>query len=253
MSTILSALYRHPVKGLSPEPLDHCILEPDAGVPGDRRFALLAGSAPFDALHPTWQPKTAFLTLNSHPRLGELTTRWIAVANTLTIERKGKQVARGDLTSAIGKALIEEFFAAFLKDDGLRPHIAQAQGFGFTDTRQQLVSILTRASLGDLARVAGGPLDERRFRANIILDGPDAWAEDHWAPGQRLTLGAAVLEVVGPIPRCNAPNVNPVTGQVDANVGRLLKGGLGRTGFGIYARVVTGGTVTVGNQAVVPA
>lgn len=252
MSTTIAALYRYPVKGLSPEPLAHCVLAPDAGMPGDRRFALMAGSAPFDALHPTWQPKTAFVTLNTHPRLGELTTRWIVAANTLTVERKGKQVARGDLTTAIGKALLEEFFAAFLKEDGHGPRIVEAQGFGFTDTRQQLVSIVTRGSLGDLARVAGGALDERRFRANVVLDGPPAWAEDAWA-GKHIRLGAATLEVVGPIPRCNAPNVNPDSGQVDIVLARMLKGGLGRTSFGIYARVVDGGQMAVGDQAVVEA
>lgn len=251
MSTIITALYRHPVKGLSPEPLDHCVLETGAGLPGDRRFALLAGSTPVDPLHPAWQPKTAFLTLNSHPRLGELTTRWIAVANTLTVERKGKQVARGDLTTAIGKALLEEFFAAFLKDDGPSPHIIEAQGFGFTDTREQLVSLITKASLADLARVAGGPLDERRFRANVVIDGPGAWAEEGWTD-KRLTLGEAVLEVVGPRPVCNAPNINPDTGQADASVARLLKGGLGRGSFGVYARVVRGGRVAVGDTVAVP-
>lgn len=252
MNTTITALYRHPVKGLTPEPLDHCVLEADAGLPGDRRFALMSGSAPFDALYPVWQPKTAFVTLNSHPRLGELTTRWIPVANTLTIERKGKQVARGELTTAIGKALLEEFFAAFLKEDGHGPRIVEAQGFGFTDTRQQLVSVITRASLGDIGRVAGGPLDEQRFRANVVIDGTDPWAEDAWT-GKRLRLGGATLEVVGPIPRCNTPNVNPHTGQVDIALNRLLKGGLGRTTFGVYARVVEGGSLAVGDQAVIAA
>ncbi|MGC2857485.1 MOSC domain-containing protein [Novispirillum sp. DQ9] len=243
----IAALYRYPVKGLSPEPLDRCVLEPGAALPGDRRFALLAGSAPFDALRPTWQPRTAFVTLRSHPRVGDLTTRWISVANTLTVERNGKQVARGDLTTAIGRAMLEEFFGAYLKEDGPTPRIVEAQGFSFSDTREQVVSIITRASLAELERVGGKPVDERRLRANIVLDGTEAWAEDTWH-GRRLRLGAAVVEVITPPAPLHSSEATPDTGIADSTLARLLKGGLGRSGFGVHARVVAGGAVAVGDQ-----
>lgn len=246
MSMTVSALFRHPVKGLSPEPLDAIVLEPGRPVPGDRRFALLGGSAPFDTLKPEWLPKSAFLTLATRPRLGELTTRWIGVANTLTVERKGRQVARGDLTSAIGRAMLEEFFGAFLKEGGATPRIVEAQDFAFTDTRQPLIHIITAASLRDLERVAGQPMDPRRFRANVVIDGGTAWMEDGWI-GQTLTMGGTRLEVIEATTRCAAPNVNPDTGQTDLSLGRLLAGGLGRTSFGVYARVIEGGAVAVGD------
>ncbi|KJS34022.1 MAG: hypothetical protein VR70_18880 [Rhodospirillaceae bacterium BRH_c57] len=253
MSISVSALYCHPVKGLSPEPLDHTVLEPGAGVPGDRRFAILHGSAPFDALQPSWLPGTAFLTLSNHPRLAELTTRWIPVANTLTVERKGRQVARGNPTTALGRAMLEEFFSAFLKEKGLTLRVVDGQTVAFMDQPEPLVSIISQASLHDLERVAGRPLDVRRFRANVVVDGEAPWQEATWV-GQDITVGGARLQVVGEITRGGTPalNVNPDTGQIDIVLPRMLTGGLGRTTFGVSARVIDGGRVAVGDAVVVP-
>ncbi|MFA7430791.1 MAG: MOSC N-terminal beta barrel domain-containing protein [Rhodospirillaceae bacterium] len=250
MNITVAALYRYPVKGLSPEALDSVALEAGAGVPGDRRFAIMHGSRGFDALRPSWLPGSAFITLNTHPRLAELTTRWIAVANTLTVERKNRQVARGDLTSAVGRAVLEEFFAAFLKEKGLSPRIIDGNAIAFDDQREPLVSIISQASVHDVERVAGRPLDLRRFRANVVIDGLAPWQEAGWV-GQDIRIGDVRLQVVEEIARCgdNAPalNVNPDTGQADIALPRLLTGGLGRETFGIRARVVAGGVITVGS------
>ncbi len=251
MSISVAALYCYPVKGLSPEPLDSTTLEAGAGVPGDRRFAILHGSTPFDALQPSWVPGTAFLTLSNHPRLAELTTRWIAVANTLTVERKGRQVARGDPTTAIGRAMLEEFFSAFLKEKGLSLRVVDGQSIAFTDQPEPLVSIISQASLHDLERVAGRTLDVRRFRANVVIDGEVPWDEATWV-GQEITVGGARFQVVGEIARGGTPalNVNPDTGQIDIALPRMLTGGLGRNTFGVTARVIDGGRVAVGDAVV---
>lgn len=251
MNARVTALFRHPVKGLSPEPLPRLDLAPGQPVPGDRRFAIISGSTAGTAPPTGWVPKSACLTLATHPRLAELTTRWIDAATTLTIERKGRQVARGDLGTALGRGMIGDFVAAFLKERSPLPRVVEVPGVSFSDAPEPLVSIVSAASLRDLERVAGRALDVRRFRANVVVDGLDAWAETAW-PGKTLSLGPVRLEVVEATTRCTAPNANPDTGVDDVNILRLLQSAFGHVTFGVYARVIEGGAVETGSPVDAP-
>lgn len=112
------------------------------------------------------------------------------------------------------------------------------------------LSILTRASLDDLAARIGEPVDAARFRASIVLEtGEEAYAEEGWT-GRELTLGDAVVRVGAPIPRCAVIDLDPVTGE---RTGRLLRtlaahrpvNAAGEPCFGVYAEVVRPGTVSV--------
>ena len=48
----VASLHRFPVKGLAGESLDAIDLAPGAGVPDDRRFAILRGDTAFDPASP---------------------------------------------------------------------------------------------------------------------------------------------------------------------------------------------------------
>ena len=65
----LKAIYRHPVKGLSPEALDAVTLEAGAFFPNDRLYAVENGPSGFDPDAPAYRPKTAFLMLMRDARL----------------------------------------------------------------------------------------------------------------------------------------------------------------------------------------
>lgn len=251
MSIRITALYRYPVKSLSPEALDLATLSPGEGIPGDRRFAIARGNTPFDPTRPEWLPKHSFIVLAQHPRLAALTTRWDEVTNTLVVERDGRQVARGSLATPVGRAVLAEFFAAYLKGEaGGTPRIVEAPGHMFSDTKGQMVSLASEASLRDLERVAGRTLDIRRFRPNIVVDGSPPWEESTWI-GKEITIGEARLLVRAAISRCPATSADPDTGTVNVNVPRLLKSGFGHDTFGLYARVVAGGMVRVGDTLTV--
>jgi len=56
LSVKIAALYRYPVKGLSPEPLARATLAPLACIPHDRRFAL-ARELPFTTAYHTRFPE----------------------------------------------------------------------------------------------------------------------------------------------------------------------------------------------------
>ncbi len=48
----IKALYRYPVKGLTPEPLESVVLTPDQTLPFDRAYAIENGPGPFDPAAP---------------------------------------------------------------------------------------------------------------------------------------------------------------------------------------------------------
>src|SRR5262249_48641281 len=116
----------------------------------------------------------------------------------------------------------------------------------FSDAEEKLVSIINRASVVDLERVAKCTVDPRRFRGNVLLDALPAWAEAEWV-GRQVTIGGARLVVVSRLAGCAAINVDPATGVRDATLVRVLLRGFGHEECGVYARVIAGGRVAVGD------
>jgi uncharacterized protein YcbX len=242
----VSALYRYPVKGLSPEALQRASLAPGASVAFDRAYAIENGGGRFDANAPRHLPKIHFLMLMRDERLASLATKFEDTTETLSVLRDGKQVARGQLTTGIGRRLIEQFIAAYMKAE-LRgpPKIVCAAGHSFSDVAAKCLHIVNLASVRELERTLGRPVDPRRFRANLYVDGLEPWAECGWL-NQEIEIGPVRLAVFARTTRCEAINVDPATGARDMAIPAHLQRTWGHTDFGIYARVVQGGELAVG-------
>ena len=65
----IDAIYRYPVKGLSPQPLARTTLSPGATLPADRLYAIENGPSGFDPAQPKYFPKQRFLMLMRNERL----------------------------------------------------------------------------------------------------------------------------------------------------------------------------------------
>lgn len=248
----VTQIHRYPVKGLSPEALSSAALRPGQGLVGDRRFAIAHGSTAIDAATPEWLAKKNFLMLAKNPRLAALTTRWDDATTTLTIERDGRKVASANIGTPIGRTRLSDFLAAYLKDEvrGTPKVIDGGDSVVFSDHDEPVVALLNASSLADLERVAGRPLDMRRFRGNVTVSGPAAWAEFSWI-GQEISIGSTRLWVKEKIGRCTATSVDLDTGAVDINVPLTLKKGFGHSCFGVYARVIEGGEIRLGDPVVI--
>ena len=125
--------------------------------------------------------------------------------------------------------------------------VIRVPGQALTDQDQPLVSINSLSSLADLSARLGRDLSPHRFRGNIWVEG--------WAPfaeldliGRDIRIGAAILRVEAPIGRCRATGANPETGAQDADTMGALETGYGHTDFGVFARVVQGGAITLGDE-----
>jgi hypothetical protein len=246
-SAEIKSICRYPVKGLSPQQLESVELTAGQALPYDRAWAIENGGRVFDPENPQHLPKTNFLMLMRDERLATLRTEFDPETGILTVLRNGKQVARGNLNEPIGRALIEQFFAAFMKEElPGAPHIVQSEGHTFSDAPAKLVSVVNRASVRELERVLGKPVDPQRFRANVQIDGIPAWSEFDWADGIVRTSSGIELKLWHRTQRCAATNVNPETGERDMQIPKALSQAFGHTDLGVYLEVVRGGTLRVG-------
>ncbi|HEV2566656.1 MAG TPA: MOSC domain-containing protein [Microvirga sp.] len=250
MSIRIASLQRYPVKGLSPETLTQVALTKGDYFPGDRLFAIENGPAGFDPDNPQHQPKIKFLMLMRNESLARLKTRYLDSITTLFIEEGGREVARGDLSTREGRLAVEAFFRRFMPGElrGPPKMLTAPEGFRFTDSRRGFVSLINLASVRELENVVGAPVDPLRFRGNIHLEGLKPWAEFDLV-GQVLTTASGLrLKVTKRIERCAATNVDPATGLRDLEIPKSLMKVYGHFDCGIYAEVLSDGTLGTGDS-----
>lgn len=244
----ITGLYRYPVKGLSPEPLENVALEVGEMLPADRRYAIENGPSGFDPAAPAWLPKPHFLMLMRDEWLAALHTHFEDANHTLTIRRNGEILAKGNLETPEGRTAIERFFASAYAS-GIKgpPKVLTSPGHRFSDVARKVVSIINLGSLQAIANMVDAPVHPLRFRANLYVRGWPAWREFELV-GQTLAIGKARLKVVKRITRCAAVNVDPESASRDLNIPQTLQRRLGHADCGIYAEVIRGGTIGVGDQ-----
>jgi len=115
------------------------------------------------------------------------------------------------------------------------------------------VSVISAASVGAIERLAGLPLDARRFRPNVVLETDEAvpFFEDAWVGGT-LTFGvdsaAPVIGVTNWDVRCAMVNFDPDTGKSSPEILKTIVRERDNK-LGVYGAVMRGGRLAVG-QAV---
>jgi hypothetical protein len=253
MPAAITALYRYPIKGLSPEAIAHADLPADGHFPGDRMFAVENGPSGFDPAAAEHLPKIKFLMLMRNARLAKLRTRYDDATGRLEIAQGGAVAAAGDLRTAEGRQAVAGFLARFMTDEmrGEAAVLTAPPGFRFVDSRNGFLSIIDTASVGAIAAAAGRTnLDPLRFRANIYVEGLGAWGEFDLV-GRQVRLGGAVLEILKRIDRCAATDVEPSLGIRDMKMVELLERSFGHHDCGVYARIVEGGRIAPGDPLTV--
>ena len=255
----VTALYRYPVKGLSPERLAAMPLVAGEGLAHDRKHALALGTTVFDPAAPTPLAKTNFLMLARNEALAELSTSVDAGTGMLSVARRtGGVELQADLATTEGRAAVEAFFTAFAGDAARgRIRVVSAPGHRFTDigapvpAMMDCVSLINLASVRALEAAMGRSLDPLRFRANIYVDGLPAWSEFDRID-RPMSIGAVSFRAVRRTRRCPATNVNPATARRDADVPQALRDCFGHGDLGIYLAIATSGTIAPGDAVTAP-
>src|SRR5262249_43809753 len=155
----IQAIYRYPVKGLSPQALPAVRLSPGQTLPADRLYAIENGPSGFDPAAPSYFPKSRFLMLMRNEQLAALRTDYDEATHTLSIHWEGREAARGDLRTKEGRLAIEAFFRRFMPKD-LRgpPKVLHGEGHSFSDVSAKVVSIINLASVAELETLVGVPV-----------------------------------------------------------------------------------------------
>jgi uncharacterized protein YcbX len=252
MEARIAALYRHPVKGFTPERLEAADLAAGVCFPCDRLYAVEDGPSGFDPAAPGHVSKMKFTVLARLAGVAKVRTAYDEASGVLSASAEGFPDFAGDLRAEDGRRGFEAWLATFLGDDA-RGALRVLEGPGdhrFMDSRSGYVSIINLASVRDLEARLGVPVDPLRFRANLYVEGWPAWVENDWT-GRVLQVGGATAEVLKPIVRCAATHVDPVTGERDIEMVKSLFDLYGHMFCGIYLNVTDGGAVAEGDAVAV--
>ncbi len=248
MTASLAMIVRHPIKAIGREELDAVALEAGKWLPLDRKWAISHEKSKLE--DGGWAKKVNFLRGVTDPQLMAVTSTFdpILKAVTLTHPKAGEVTVRPNVADD------EEPFLDWLHtiwpDDLPKPTgIYRADGAHLTDIPDPWVSINSTASLKALSTMAEREVSPHRFRGNLWIDGLQPWDEKHWI-GKTLQIGDAKLAVREEITRCKATMANPETGKRDLDTLELLDE-LGHQEFGVYAEIIEGGEIKLGDSVTV--
>ncbi len=251
-------LHVAPVKGLAIEAREHIELGP-RGVDEDRRFCfvnadgrMLNGKrfAPITTIVAHFDPQTDRLELRM---ADDVVSGVVRTDRPIVVDIYGNQAA-GHLVEGPWTASVSEQFGQVVRLVRLDE---PGNGHDRADERAN-ATLLSLASLERLADEAGvdAPVDPRRFRMLIGIDGALAHEEDGWI-GRRVSVGDAVVVPGGNVGRCKVTTYDPDTGTPDLDTLEVLtryRSDVPSTeprSFGIWARVERAGRVALGDDIAV--
>jgi uncharacterized protein YcbX len=254
----VAALYRYPVKGLTPEVCKVLRVGADGRVLGDR--VLGVRFADTEAPDEEWTPKAGMLILMNTPGLARLQVQFDDTTGRLRIGLPGgvvvDQALDDDGRERIATALGE--YAASLPENPLRDHperlplriVGDGRTPRYHDARAGEVTLHSRESLAALADVLGDTdLSELRFRSNVAVEGLEAWEELDWVE-RGVRIGGVRFEVSRGKGRCLATHANPRTGERDHQILTTLTHAFGqkRPTFAVSLRAVDPGVIRLGDE-----
>jgi uncharacterized protein len=250
MTATVTSLFRHPVKGLTPEALDAVDLVAGAHFPNDRRYAVEVGPSGFDPEKPGHVSKMKFTVLARFPMLARLKTELDDATGLFRIGDAAGFGVETRLDTDDGREALARFLQAFLGAEATgRLHVFDGEDsrHRFMDHPKGFMSVINLASVRAVEKALGRPVDPLRFRANVYVDGLPAWAEDGLVAEAPVRMGGARLKVFKPIVRCVATHVNLETGERDIDMVDELRTHFGRDTLGTYFSIVAGGRVARGD------
>ena len=244
MTGRLAQICRHPIKGHGRETLASVRLLAGECLPWDRHWAVAHEAA---KLVPGWNHCANFARGAKAPELMAITSTLDEATATVTLRHptQGDITFRPDDPTDVPRFL--DWVRPLNPENRAQPAQIVTAGRGMTDSDFPSVAILSNASLADLTARMGQDLSPHRWRGNLWLEGAAPWAEFGWI-GREIRIGQAVLRIEERITRCTATQVNPDSGKTDADTLSVLEAAFGHQDFGVYATVVKGGDVAMGDE-----
>lgn len=246
MTARLKIICRHPLKGHGREELASVRLSRGQAMPWDRVWAVAHDAAQLDP-EGGWSRCLNFARGAKAPELMALESRLDEATGDLTL----RHPAQGEITFRLGDeaamAQAVDWLRPLNPPGRAQPERIVTASQPLTDSAWPSVSILSLDTLADLGARMGIDLSPHRFRGNLWLQGWQPWQEFDLV-GQEIAIGPVRLIVRERITRCKATTVDPATGHVAGDTLAALQSGWGHQDFGVYAEVITGGTIALGDE-----
>jgi uncharacterized protein YcbX len=245
MTGAVTSLWRHPVKSHGREALETVTLQPGKTVPWDRVWAVTHDNSAYTG--GDWAPCQNFMIGTRAPALAGLWAQYDEARQSVTLRHHtlGELQFRPDDAEDARRFLD---WVRPLAPENRAQHnaVVKATDRGMTDSDFPSVSIMNMSSHRAVSQKLGRPLEIERWRGNIWFDGMAPWEEFDWI-GKTVQIGDVVFEVKERIERCLHTAANPNTGLRDADTLGALQSGWDHKDFGVYAQVVQGGTIAIGD------
>lgn len=229
---LVHALYRYPVKGFTPESVNELVVQDDGRIAGDRVLAFRFANAaePESRDGQDYWPKSKGLALMTFPSLARLRLRFdhddlrvqIRDGDDVIADEHLNEAGRRHLEDAVTAFVASSPDAALLAEDGVLPLrlVGDGRTARFQDRPRGFISVHGEASVRAVDAVAAAPIDDRRFRSNVVISGTAPWEELGWTGEVR--IGDVRFVPQAPIGRCAAIMANPDSGDRDARLLRIL-------------------------------
>ncbi len=252
LTSTIESIYRYPIKGLSGEKLDSINVTVGNVIPGDREYAFARSGVSFDPIRPHYMSKKNFLALVRDEELALFDTLFDPISRVLTLSKDGHLLLEVNLSNPLDQEKICKFLADQLGiSPNKQPFLVRADRgtklHSFSDVQNKVISLINLSSIREFTGKIGVEVDPMRFRGNINFVNSIAWEEFNWLD-QDLQIGNVLLRVLARTKRCAATAVNPYTGVRDLNIPRALTSNYGHMDMGIYAEVIQGGMIKVGDN-----
>ena len=243
MTARVAQLWRYPIKSVSAEKLSEVTLTPDQPFPGDRRYGIAHEA---NRIQPgdTWARKLNFVRGVAGPSLMAVTSRTEGKLTILSHPHRPDLTV--DLETPEGQSRLIDWVRPLWPDGRPAADKVVSLAEALTDNPKPWISILSLDSLRELGAHMQMDLDTRRFRGNIWIDDLPAWGEFDLI-GREISIGETRLRVDERITRCRATCADPATGLENGETLDALQDNYGHQDFGIFATVITGGTIQPGD------
>ena len=254
MDCSIVSIHYCPVKSLSFQSINSCIIKKDLGMPSDRMLAFSRGvdleKAKLMEKNPNERKLNNFLTLKNSPVLNKYNFTYSN--NRLTLHLNEKVIISISIDSSeeinlLSNKLIE------LESSLAKPiYLLSNNEFPFFDTSHSnnifnSMSLINLNSVKDFEKKINEKVEFQRFRANFYVEGIEAWEERNWI-NKIIKINNISFKVEKNIPRCVAINLKPKTDDNRLNLLKSLKKTYSHFDMGVYLTALEDGKINVGNK-----
>ena len=254
MNCSIVSIHYCPVKSLSFQSINSCIIKKDLGMPSDRILAFSRGvdldKAKQMEKNPNERKLNNFLTLKNSPVLNKYNFTYSN--NRLTLHLNEKVIISISIDSSeeinlLSNKLIE------LESSLAKPiYLLSNNEFPFFDTSHSnnifnSMSLINLNSVKDFEKKINEKVEFQRFRANFYVEGIEAWEERNWI-NKIIKINNVSFKVEKNIPRCVAINLKPKTDDKRLNLLKSLKKTYSHFDMGVYLTALEDGKINVGNK-----